>query len=394
MKKGLNKNMNYNKIPALTPPMGWNSFNSFDCSPSEALIKETADAFIANGLKDAGYEYINIDDGWMLPERDTDGSLVINPEMFPNGFKPLTDYVHSLGLKIGIYLGCGIRTYNEKAGSLGYEFKDAQAIAGWGFDYLKYDNREIEGEDPPRCCKSEYLKMALALKKTGRDILFSMCEHGKTEPWLWAYGVGQMWRTTPDIKNLWDGQLDTWALSFNTIVDRIADSTQPYGGTCRWNDPDMLIVGMYKWNDWTGPGCTDAEYRAHFSLWCLMASPLIIGCDVRKLNDVTKATLTNKNLIAVNQDILGIGAKRIRSAEGIDVWVKPLSDVSWAVGLYNRTCVAANISVNWEELNLPASLCCSVKDLWTDKELGVFERGITLKVDSHAMDVIKITPAF
>jgi len=374
--------------------MGWNSFNTFSCSPSEALIKETADAFISKGLKAAGYEYVNIDDGWMLPERGADGKLVINPEMFPNGFKPLTDYVHGLGLKIGIYLGCGLRTYDEKAGSLGFEFEDALDIADWGFDLLKYDNRAIPEEDPPRNTKLEYLKMACALKKTGREILFSMCEHGGTEPWLWAHGVGQMWRTSPDIKNLWDGTLETWALSFNVIIDETAERNQLYARTCSWNDPDMLIVGMYKLNDWTGPGCTDVEYRSHFSLWCLMAAPLIIGCDIRNMNEVTTATLTNKNLIAVNQDILGIQGRRVRSERGLDVWVKPLSGVSWAVGLYNRTCVPRDITVSWEELNLPAEMNGSVKDLWADKELGVFKESFTIRVESHACEVIKITPCF
>jgi alpha-galactosidase len=387
--------IDYNKIPALTPPMGWNSFNTFCCSPSEALIKETADAFISKGLLEAGYNYVNIDDGWMLPERGADGHLVINKEMFPNGFKPLTDYVHSLGLKIGIYLGCGLRTYDEKAGSLGHEFTDAQDIADWGFDLLKYDNRDLPDEDPPgRDTKLEYMKMAQALKSTGREILFSMCEHGKTDPWLWAYGVGQMWRTSPDIKNLWDGTLDTWALSFNVIVDETAHKNQQYAGTCRWNDPDMLITGMYKVNDWTGPGCTDTEYRSHFSLWCLMASPLIIGCDIRNMNAVTQAALTNKNLIAVNQDILGIQGKRIRSERGLDVWVKPLSNISWAVGLYNRTCVPRDITVSWEELGLTSLMEGSVKDLWADKELGVFRESFTMNVESHALEVIKVTPYF
>ena len=382
--------INNNFPPALTPPMGWNSFNTFGCSPSEKLIKETADAIVATGLRDAGYIYVNIDDGWMLKDRDKDGNLIVNPEMFPNGFNELTEYVHNLGLKIGIYLGCGLRTYNEKAGSLGHEYKDARQIAEWGFDFLKYDNRHIKDEDPPRNTKLEYITMAKALRESGREILFSMCEHGATKPWLWAQGVGHMWRITTDIRNMWDGAM-SGAWGFNLIVDERAE-IHPYARTCGWNDPDMLVTGMYKANNWMGPGCTDIEYRSHFSLWCLMAAPLIIGCDVRKINEITLRTLTNPQMIAVNQDILGIQGRRVSSVRGIDIWFKPLHDLSWAVGLYNRTCVPANISVKWEDLNLPAEMDATVTDLWSGEELGVFTEKFTSKVESHECMVVKLRP--
>ncbi len=376
----------------LTPPMGWNSFNTFGCSPTQELICATADAMVTSGLRDAGYEYVNIDDGWMAPQRDENGDLCEDPARFPDGFDYLTRYVHDKGLKIGIYLGCGLRTYNEKPGSLGHERQDAARIARWGFDFLKYDNRPLPQEDPPRNTKLEYIKMAQALRASGRDIVFSMCEHGSTRPWTWAQGVGQLWRLTTDIRNMWDGEL-TGAWGFNKIVDARAELA-PYARPGNFNDPDMLITGMYHANDWMGPGCTDDEYRAHFSLWCLMASPLIIGCDVRKLNDVTKETLTNADMIAIDQDILGVQGRRVRHGEdGCDVWVKPLSGVRWAAGLYNRTQQPQEITLNWNDLEVPAAMSAQVRDVWADRTLGVYSERLTQTVPPHSCTVLLLEPA-
>lgn len=379
-----------NKTLALTPPMGWNSFNTFGGEPDEWLVKEITDAMIANGLKEAGYIYVNIDDGWMAMERDEGGNLYPRPDKFPSGLKNLTDYIHSKGMKAGIYLGCGLRTYCEKPGSLGFEQKDADSIASWGFDFLKYDRRCLPEDPPGRDSKAEYMMMSNALESTGRPIVFSLCEHGNSEPWRWAADVGHMWRTTPDIKDCFEGEY-SWGWSFNKIIDHNCH-LYPYAGPGHWNDPDMLIVGLHGNPEWMGPGCTDLEYRSHFSLWCLSAAPLLIGCDLRKMSAYTKETLTNPEIIGINQDKLGKQGYRISNKDQTEVWIKPLENDTWGVGLYNRTDSIKNMTIHWSDLGLSSAMNGLVRDLWAHSDLGVYNNSFSKDVLPHECVVIKITP--
>jgi alpha-galactosidase len=380
-----------NKELALAPPMGWNSFNTFGCEPDENLIKEIADAMISERLKEAGYIYVNIDDGWMADERDSNGKLYPKPDKFPNGFRPLTDYIHSKGLKAGIYLGCGLRTYGERLGSLGFEEKDAESIAAWGFDLLKYDRRVLPEDPPGRDSQAEYIRMSKALANTGRPFLFSLCEHGGSKPWTWAAEAGHMWRTTADIKDCFEGDW-TWGWSFNKIIDETWH-LYPYAGPGHWNDPDMLIVGLHGKPEWMGPGCTDNEYRTHFSLWCLSAAPLIIGCDIRKMDAVTQEILTNPEIIALDQDPLGKQGYKLTNNEKTEVWIKPLADHSWGVGLYNRNDdEKRTITIQWSDLGLAAQMKATVRDLWARKDQGVFSGSFSKEVAPHECVVIKVKP--
>jgi alpha-galactosidase len=372
---------------ALTPPMGWNSFNTFGCEPTEALIKESADALVSTGLRDAGYEYLNIDDGWMAKERDAGGCLVVDPSKFPNGLACVADYAHERGLKIGVYLGAAIRTYGENMGSYGHARQDAFCIAGLGFDFLKYDYRDLPEDPPGRDVKREYEEMRDYLIEADRPMVFSLCEHGRSRPWEWAYQVGHLWRSTPDIKDGYDGDIK-WGMGFNKIVD-LNERLYPFAGPGYWNDPDMLVVGMKGRIEWQGSGCTNAEYRSHFALWCLMAAPLFIGCDIRNMDDATREILLNKSLIAVNQDPLGIQGHVVRRDRDFDIWVKKLSGGSVAIGLYNRSLEKTEIAVNWRELGL-TSESQKVRDLWTDEYLGSVRSGFIRLVEPHDCLVFRV----
>ncbi|PWM44942.1 MAG: alpha-galactosidase [Clostridiales bacterium] len=370
------------------PPMGWNSYCTVNCDPTEELILEHANLMASNGLRDAGYVYVNIDDGWMEQERDKSGKLVTRADRFPHGMKYLTDKIHSLGMKAGIYLGCGVTTWHEDAGSLGYEFEDAKTIAEMGFDYLKYDRHPKEG-DPVRDTIEEYVKMGVALENCGRDIVYNLCEHGTTKPWLWAYGVGQLWRTGFDVRDIWDG-----ANGLMTIVDKINQPISAYAGVSHYNDPDMLVVGMHCQNDWMGAGCSDLEYRSIFALWCMMAAPLLIGLDIRRMDHTAKSILTNKHLIAVNQDTLCMQGRVVRSIEGkFDIWVKPLSNVRWAVGLFNRATDATAISFTAEDLGMTKNIKGSLLDVWTEKTYDL-EGEFSTVVEGHEMKTYIFEPKF
>ncbi|XP_059666833.1 alpha-galactosidase 3 isoform X2 [Cornus florida] len=281
---------------ALTPQMGWNSWNFFACNINETLVKETADALITTGLADLGYVYLNIDDCWSNLTRNSEGQLVPDPKNFPSGIKGLADYVHEKGLKLGIYSDAGVFTCEVRPGSLYHENDDAELFASWGVDYLKYDNCYNLGIPP----KNRYPPMRDALNVTGRTIFYSLCEWGVDDPALWADKVGNSWRTTDDIN-------DSWA-SMTTIAD-LNDKWAAYAGPGGWNDPDMLEVG--------NGGMTYQEYRAHFSIWALMKAPLLVGCDVRNMTAETFEILSNKEVIAVNQDPLGVQGRKVHVA-GLD----------------------------------------------------------------------------
>ncbi len=366
---------------ALSPPMGWNSFNAFGCEPSEAVIREIADVMVDGGYKAVGYEYVNIDDGWMTEDRDSDGSLTIDPIKFPNGLKPLVDYVHGKGLKIGIYLGAGLRTYGEKMGSLGHEREDAKFIASMGFDYLKYDYRVLDEDPPGRDVKTEYSNMRDFLVEADRPMVFSVCEHGRSKPWEWAWEVAHLWRSTPDIKDFYDGDFK-WGLGFNKIADS-NERLYPFAGPGFWNDPDMLVVGLNGSLEWQGPGCSVTEYRAHFALWCLMAAPLIIGCDLRVADKATRDILLNTDLIAIDQDAVGVQGHVAHRSREADIWLKKLSANAVAVGLYNRSAQPVEIAVTWAELGFPINETLRVRDAWKRSELGAYKNGISRLVESH-----------
>jgi alpha-galactosidase len=276
---------------ALTPPMGWNSWNHFHCDVNEDVIKEIADAMVSSGMKEAGYQYIVIDDCWQVG-RDKEGYIIPDPERFPSGMKALGDYIHSKGLKFGIYSDAGILTCKKRPGSRGYEFQDARTYASWGVDYLKYDWCNHGTQD----AKASYSIMRDALYAAGRPIVFSICEWGSNEPWKWADEVGHLWRTTGDIQPCYDCKVNWGELGWIHILDKQVELSA-YAGPGHWNDPDMLEV--------VNEGLTFNESRAHFTMWCMLAAPLMAGNDLRNMNKETIDILTNKNLIAINQDVLG-----------------------------------------------------------------------------------------
>jgi len=363
---------------AKTPPMGWNSWNKFACNVSEALIKETADAMVSAGMKDAGYEYVVIDDCWQV-SRDSEGNIVADPKRFPSGIQALADYVHSKGLKFGLYSDAGTKTCQGRPGSKNFEKKDAAQYAAWGVDYLKYDWCNTEGQD----ARESYIKMSKELQAAGRPIVFSICEWGGTQPWLWAPGVGHLWRTTGDIQDCWDCSQPWGGMGLIHIIDLQAD-LHPYAGPGHWNDPDMLEVGNGK--------MTTAEYRAHFSFWCLLAAPLMAGNDVRDMTPETKEILLNKEAIAIDQDPLGMQGRRIAKYGATEVWAKPLSGSARAVILFNRGSAAAPVTVKWEQIGLAPGVEAQVRDLWAKKNMGLFKGLFTARVAPHDVVMIKVQP--
>ncbi|WP_240970195.1 NPCBM/NEW2 domain-containing protein [Actinacidiphila epipremni] len=337
---------------ALTPPMGFNDWNSFGCNVSEQLIEQTADYFVSSGLKAAGYTYVNIDDCWMTHSRDADGRLVPDPVKFPDGIKGTADYVHAKGLKLGIYEDAGTATCAGYPGSLGHETTDAQSFADWGVDYLKYDNCNNQSDGSKADYLNRYTAMGDALKATGRPIVYSLCEWGDLKPWEWAGDIGNLWRTTGDISDNW-GSLKS-----------ITDANLPlaaYAKAGAWNDPDMLEVG--------NGGMTDTEYRTHFSLWSMMNAPLLIGTDLRKATPQTMDILLNKDVIALDQDPLGKQATVLSSSGGAQVVVKQLANGDRAVALYNESDQPQHIATTAKAVGLPASaLGYRVRDLWQHRD--------------------------
>ncbi|CAL5404736.1 unnamed protein product [Camellia sinensis] len=367
--------LNLNNGLALTPQMGWNSWNFFACNINETVIKETADALVSTGLADLGYVYVNIDDCWSALKRNSEDQLVPDPKTFPSGIKALADYVHEKGLKLGIYSDAGVFTCEVRPGSIYHENDDAQLFASWGVDYLKYDNCFNLGIKP----EERYPPMRDALNATGRSIFYSICEWGVDDPALWAGKVGNSWRTTDDIN-------DSWA-SMTTIAD-LNDKWAAYAGPGGWNDPDMLEVG--------NGGMTFLEYRAHFSIWALMKAPLLIGCDVRNMTAETFELLSNKEVIAVNQDPLGVQGRKVHVAGTNDccqVWAGPLTGQRLAVALWNRCSKAATITAAWGALELESSTSVSVRDLWKHQDVvGDVVASFSAQVDAHSCEMYIFTP--
>lgn len=357
-----------------TPPMGWNSWNHFGCNIQEKLIRETADAMVSSGLAALGYQYINLDDCWAELNRDSKGNLVPKASTFPAGIKAVADYVHAKGLKLGIYSDAGTQTCSKTMpGSLGHEEQDAKTFASWGVDYLKYDNCFNTGLSP----KERYPIMSKALLNSGRPIFFSLCEWGQEDPATWAPKIGNSWRTTGDIKDNWN--------SMTSRADQ-NDKWASYAGPGGYNDPDMLEVG--------NGGMTTEEYRAHFSIWALAKAPLLIGCDIRAMDKITSEILSNKEVIAVNQDKLGVQGKKVKKEGDLEVWAGPLSGNRVAVVLWNRGSSKATITANWSDIGLKLnhSAVVHARDLWEHKTVLPIKGQIAANLESHACKMFVLTP--
>jgi alpha-galactosidase len=367
---GPTKTQALNNGLARTPPMGWNSWNKYVCHPSERIIMQMADALIGSGMRALGYEYVNIDDCW-ASGRDGDGNLVADPNKFPHGIKYLADYVHAKGLKLGIYTDAGSRTCAGRPGSLGYEQQDANTFASWDIDYLKVDWCSGTDLDP----KTQYTKMRDALLATGRPIMFSICQsQGENFSWAWGPSTGHLWRTTPDIGDDWGSVLRN--LHGNMQHPEAA-------GPGGWNDPDTLEVGNGK--------MTTNEYRVQFSMWAMMAAPLIASNDLTTMSEETRDILTNAEVIAVDQDPAGKQGVKVKDdSAGLQVWSKPLrGDGMRAVALLNVRDTAADITVEWRDLGLrPGS--AAVRDLWAHADLGSVADRYTTRVPGRGVVMLKV----
>ena len=378
---------------ALTPPMGWNSWNTFEVNINEDLVKKTADIIVSSGLKDAGYEYIVLDDGWMVKDhRDKNGDLIPDPVKFPHGMKALIDYVHSKGLKFGLYNCAGTQTCAGYPGTRGYEYQDARFYANLGIDFLKYDWCNTNGINATEA----YTTMSKALKAAGKPIVFSICEWGDNQPWDWATPVGNLWRISGDIYPCFDceykheeGNWSSWGVL--RILEMRKD-IRKFSGPDHWNDFDMMEVGN---------GMTITEDKSHFTLWSMMASPLFAGNDLRIMKSETLNILTNKEIIAINQDALGIQGFKYQSENGVDVWVKPLFDENWAVVFLNRSDKTQKINFDWKKhiiedndfkfiLNL-TSQKYNVRDLWEHINLGNTNKIFQKELAPHDVIAIKLT---
>lgn len=370
-----------------TPPMGWNSWNTFGKDISDKLIRETADIMVSSGLLEHGYNYLVIDDCWSLRERDENGKLVADPEKFPYGMKALADYVHSKGLKFGMYSCGGTITCAGYPASYGHEYDDAQTFAEWGVDFLKYDYcfkpESVKGE-------AIYRTMGAALNNCGRDILFSACSWGADETRKWIGTTGaNMWRATGDIFDAWKSVL---------YIAGLVPQEMPYTAKNCFFDLDMLIVGMYGNGNVGCTGCTDTEYKTHYSLWALLGSPLMIGCDIRNMNDATKRILMNKDVIAINQDLaynmpynININPNSDANSDAhvrFPIYVKQLANGDFAIGIFNFSEEKTNnwsCSVRLDTLGVSETTgkTLQMKELWTGEEVTVKNSVFLTEIEPH-----------
>jgi len=375
---------------APTPPMGWNTWNIFQTKIDEPLLKSMVDAYVSSGMRDAGYTYFVLDDGWMAMERDKNGQLVADPQKFPNGMKAFADYVHSKGMKFGIYNCAGTKTCAGYPGTRGHEYEDARLYASWGVDYLKFDWCNAEGEN----AREAYGLMSKALKATGRPIVFSLCEWGTNRPWVWGKDAGQLWRTTGDIGVAFDKPVtkNGWTpLSVLNILDR-QDSIRQYAGPGHWNDPDMLEVGN---------GLTVNEDKAHFSIWCMLAAPLMAGNDLHKMTDQTKNILTNKEAIAIDQDAMGVEGFKYYMFDGLEMLVKPLSKGDLAVLFLNRSERPQTINFDWAAHQIAdttsktdvdfSKTTFKLRDVWAKKDIGTTQKPLKQPIASHDVVMLRLT---
>lgn len=367
---------------SLTPPMGWNSWNCFGGTVDDAKVRSAADAMVASGLVGHGWSYINIDDCWE-GERDASGHIRPN-EKFPD-MKALADYVHSKGLKIGIYSSPGPRTCAGFEASWGHEQLDAEQYAAWGFDYLKYDwcsYEEVQDRSRPELPRLEkpYQVMREALDHVDRDLVFSLCQYGLGQVWRWGAEVGgNCWRTTGDITDEWKSMA---SIGFGQT------GLEGYGGPGRWNDPDTLVVGRLGWGQLRPTHLTPNEQYTHISLWCLLDAPLLIGCDLSQLDPFTYNLLSNDEVLAVDQDALGKQAERVLQNGPLEVWAKNMADGSKAVGLFNRSDEAATVQVPYIKLGMQGNH--RIRDLWRQQDLGSFPESFTASVPRHGVLLVRI----
>ncbi len=376
---------------AATPPMGFNTWNTFQTKINEDMLKDMVDVFVSSGMRESGYQYFVLDDGWMAMERDQNGSLLADPVKFPHGMKAFADYVHSKGLKFGIYNCAGSKTCAGYPGTRGHEYEDARLYASWGVDFLKYDWCNTDSLNSPEAYKT----MSAALRATGRPIVFSICEWGSHNPWLWAGGIGELYRTTGDIglsffsnKNYgnWEAQ------SVISILDKQIP-IRKYNGPNHWNDPDMLEVGN---------GLSYNEDKAHFSLWCMLAAPLAAGNDLRKMSPQTRDILTNKEMIAVDQDARGISAFKMEMPDSLEMWVKPLKNNELVICFLNRTGSSKKIDMDWKDFNISDALSglevhfdnqyFSLRDIWIKKDAGKTDKKLVREIATHEVIVFKMAP--
>ena len=353
-------------VVARTPPMGWNSWNHFGCHLSDALVRAQADAMVSNGMKAAGYTYINIDDCWQ-GKRDSSGAIDGNAN-FPD-MKALADYVHGKGLKLGIYSSPGPKTCAGYEGSFGHEEQDARTFSEWGIDFLKYDLCSLEGKGDQ---KAAYKKMGDALRKAGRPIVYSLCQYGMEGVWEWGPSVGAtMWRTTDDIR-------DNFYISM--FMGFSQNGLEKFAGPGKWNDPDMLEIG--------NKSLSEDESKSQMSLWTILAAPLIAGNDLANMKRSTLDILTNPELIAVDQDTAGIQGRRIRQNGPLEIWMKPLSDGSKAVAMFNLDWGEMPLTISFHDIGIEGTH--SVRDLWKHQDLGTFDQKFTATVPKHGVVMIRI----
>ncbi len=374
---------------ALTPPMGWNSWNNFGCDVNEGMIREIADAMVSGGMRDAGYTYIVIDDCWH-GKRDSLGFIHPDPEHFPSGMKALADYIHSKGLKFGIYSDAGSKTCAGRPGSRGHEYQDALMYAKWGVDYLKYDWCNTEGLN----AEGAYMTMRDALYAANRPILFSLCEWGDNKPWLWAEDIGHMWRTTGDIYPCFDCEYNhgTWSSWGVMQILDMQKGLRKYAGPGHWNDPDMMEVGN---------GMSTNEDKAHFSMWCMLAAPLIAGNDLRDMSKETHDILTNKEVIAVDQDSLGIQGFKYEVKDSVEIWVKPLQHGDVAVCFLNRSHKPQKVIFDWSKKIIKDDFSgnmfdftkntYTIRDLWKKKDAGTTRNKLDMMLPSHDVFMFRLS---
>ena len=351
------------------PPMGWNSWNRFGVKIDEDLVVETAEAMVTSGMRDAGYRYVVIDDGWMAPVRDRNGDFVADPEKFPGGMKALADRIHSLGLRFGIYTDAGTKTCQDLPASLGYEFRDARRFAEWGVDYVKVDWCHTDGMGP----RALYAKWAMALRAAGRPIVLSICEWGRARPWEWAGELGHLWRTSWDIQPEWS--------SIVTILDRQAE-LHPFAGPDHWNDPDMLEVGNGE--------LTGDQSRAHFAMWSMLAAPLMAGNDLRTMTDEVREILIAPEIVAIDQDSLGKQGRRIRRDGDTEIWIRELAAGHRVVAAFNRGLDHREVRISLEELGIAPRTDVRVRDLWQRTDVGVVRREIVTATRPVSATVLRV----
>lgn len=379
---------------ALTPPMGWNSWNTFGENIDEQLIIDTIDALVASGMRDAGYQVVGLDDGWQRYKGSrVHHPLEYDPVKFPRGIAYLADYAHANGLKLGIYSGPGNETCAGYTGSLHHEQEDAALFASWGVDFLKYDSCCEPGENAPDV-KERHLAMSSALKATGRPIVLHICHCGWDGVWEWARAMGgHQWRIGQDISDDFDypGNREDYYFDVLDLIDH-GVGLEAYAGPGGWNDYDMLVVGINGSGNIVGDGATPLEYRTHFSMWAILASPLIAGTDVRTMDEYTRQTLTNREVIALNQDPLGIQASRVRDEGLYQVFAKPLADGSWGIALLNRSSDEHRMTVGWQEDLKVSWDTAQVRNLWDHADQGVFEGACSVSVLAHEAVMLRVVP--